>query len=355
MNDSAFPNSRGLLKTGVFSLFFHFLLLSFLILSLWQRKDEPVVYHVTLQTFFHEDDSTPKPIPVPVPVRPHVQKKKERTPEQSIKQTQVPVAKKDPDPEIEPPAQHVAPKIPPEEQKEPPKPQEYEQAPIPLPVGELSPSDKNLTSKMEANIPVRLAPVRPDEKKRNIIPGTGYGDGSGRGGSGNGGSGDGSGTGGGGMGEGSGSGSGPGGFAWAGSGRSAGMGGGGGSGGRGTGDGSGTGREGSGGGGSGGDGTGGGGSGGYGTALLIPKYGENAKPVYPREARANGYKGTVLLRVEVLSNGRVGQIEVKESCGYEILDRSALSAVKEWKFIPAKKGGIAIQAWVIIPIKFDLQ
>jgi outer membrane biosynthesis protein TonB len=37
-----------------------------------------------------------------------------------------------------------------------------------------------------------------------------------------------------------------------------------------------------------------------------PKYTENPKPHYPNEARKNGYQGEVILRVEVLSNGRVG-------------------------------------------------
>jgi protein TonB len=102
-------------------------------------------------------------------------------------------------------------------------------------------------------------------------------------------------------------------------------------------------------------GTGEGGSGGHGTAVFLPRYAENPKPVYPQIARARGYKGEVLLRVEVLPNGHVGQIEVKKSSDYEILDQSALSTVKKWKFIPAQKRGAAIPAWVTIPIKFDLQ
>ena len=68
-----------------------------------------------------------------------------------------------------------------------------------------------------------------------------------------------------------------------------------------------------------------------------------------------GYKGEVLLKVEVLPSGHVGQIDVKRSSGHEILDQSALSAVKKWKFIPAQKGGMAIPTWVNIPIKFELQ
>ncbi len=85
------------------------------------------------------------------------------------------------------------------------------------------------------------------------------------------------------------------------------------------------------------------------------RYGENPKPPYPEEARKKRMEGEVLLRVEVLANGRVGQIEVKRSCGHEILDRSALSTVKQWKFIPASRGNGPIPCWVNIPIKFRLQ
>ncbi len=86
-----------------------------------------------------------------------------------------------------------------------------------------------------------------------------------------------------------------------------------------------------------------------------PRYAQNPKPAYPQEAREKGYEGEVILRVEVLPNGRVGQIEVKNSSGYELLDRSALTAVKQWKFVPAKKGDTPIPLWVNIPIKFQLQ
>jgi TonB family protein len=86
-----------------------------------------------------------------------------------------------------------------------------------------------------------------------------------------------------------------------------------------------------------------------------PRYAENPKPIYPQEAREKGYEGEVILRVEVLVNGRVGQIEIKKSSGYELLDHSALNTVKQWKFIPAKKGEKTIPLWVNIPVKFQLQ
>jgi TonB family protein len=86
-----------------------------------------------------------------------------------------------------------------------------------------------------------------------------------------------------------------------------------------------------------------------------PHYFLNPKPSYPHEAREKGYEGGVLLKVEILPNGLVGQIEVKRSSGHEILDWSALSTVRQWRFVPARKGGQAIPFWVNIPIKFLLQ
>ena len=89
--------------------------------------------------------------------------------------------------------------------------------------------------------------------------------------------------------------------------------------------------------------------------MVQPRYAENPKPDYPNEARKKGYQGEVVLRTEVLSNGRVGKIEVKSSSGYKILDRSALAAVKQWKFNPAKEGEQSVSSWVNIPIRFELQ
>jgi TonB family protein len=89
--------------------------------------------------------------------------------------------------------------------------------------------------------------------------------------------------------------------------------------------------------------------------FVQPRYGENPKPPYPPEARRQGYHGEVLLKVEVLPNGQVGEIEVKKSSGYDVLDRSALNTVRKWKFIPARKGETPISLWVNIPIRFQLQ
>jgi protein TonB len=92
----------------------------------------------------------------------------------------------------------------------------------------------------------------------------------------------------------------------------------------------------------------------YPTTLAIPRYDRNPTSPYPRIARRRGYEGVVVLMVEILPNGRVGELRVRRSSGHHMLDRSALKTVKKWRFIPAKRGEEPIRIWVDIPIKFQL-
>ncbi len=89
--------------------------------------------------------------------------------------------------------------------------------------------------------------------------------------------------------------------------------------------------------------------------LAYPDYSHNPKPKYPRAARKRGYKGEVKLKVFVLSDGKVGKIEVLRPSGYKILDDEAVEAVKDWIFIPGKQDGKEISSWVTVPITFQLK
>ena len=91
-----------------------------------------------------------------------------------------------------------------------------------------------------------------------------------------------------------------------------------------------------------------------GAITAYPLYGENIPPVYPEIARVRGYEGVVLIAAEILPTGRVGNVKIRKSSGYAILDQSALEAVKPWKFEPAKKFGRPFTIWVEVPIKFVL-
>ncbi len=79
-------------------------------------------------------------------------------------------------------------------------------------------------------------------------------------------------------------------------------------------------------------------------------------PKYPKLLKRMGIEGTVVLFVEIKSDGTVGDIEVKKSLksGKGGLDEAAIKAVKKWKFEPAKNAGKPITVWVTLPITFSL-
>jgi protein TonB len=85
------------------------------------------------------------------------------------------------------------------------------------------------------------------------------------------------------------------------------------------------------------------------------RLGDNPKPVYPRSAREFGWEGTVVLKVDVLENGTPGAVLVHKTCGHEVLDDAALSAVQKWKFAPAMDGAFPVRSVVYLPVQFDLR
>jgi len=337
-------DSGALFKTGGLSLLFHIVLIIFLIFYLKTGISRSVspVYRVTIQPLSPQTISNPHPLqalppPQPVLSKNQIQKEEEKKPKEEI-------AQKEPIKEPKQLLKHQA-----EEQTI--------QKPIPLPMAStLTPNtDSNLEKEYHLTAPSLVPPGEGNKHTFSELSveeetGTGTGKGTGIGGSTSSSSIERQGTGQGGArwggpGEGPGRGS----SEWGVSGKEPGTG----SGipglrgsGKGTGTGTGTGTE-----------RGGQRSGSEvgRSSVSSPGYAENPKPVYPLEARQKGYEGEVLLKVEVLQNGRVGEVQVEKSSGYEILDQSAIAAVKKWKFIPAKKGKIPIPSWVNIPITFQLK
>lgn len=89
--------------------------------------------------------------------------------------------------------------------------------------------------------------------------------------------------------------------------------------------------------------------------MLTAVYLRNPKPSYPGISRRLGEQGTVFLRVFVTAIGDPARVELKTSSGYPRLDQSAQNAVQRWKFVPARRGKQAVDAWVVVPIKFSLK
>ncbi len=82
-------------------------------------------------------------------------------------------------------------------------------------------------------------------------------------------------------------------------------------------------------------------------------YLNNPKPDYPAVAARQGWGGTVTLRVRVLADGHAESVEVKKSSGRKVLDESAIAAVKQWTFVPSKRGSTPIDGWATVPIVFN--
>ncbi|MDV7211236.1 energy transducer TonB, partial [Azotobacter beijerinckii] len=83
-------------------------------------------------------------------------------------------------------------------------------------------------------------------------------------------------------------------------------------------------------------------------------YLRNPAPEYPAIAQRRGWEGSVLLRVHVLARGTPSEIQVQKSSGRDLLDEAAVKAVRRWSFVPAKRGEVAQDGWVSVPIDFKL-
>ncbi|HEX2828508.1 MAG TPA: energy transducer TonB [Burkholderiales bacterium] len=84
-------------------------------------------------------------------------------------------------------------------------------------------------------------------------------------------------------------------------------------------------------------------------------YLNNPSPAYPPVSRRMGEEGKVILRVHVTEQGLPDEVQVKTSSGFSRLDAVALETVRQWKFMPARRGSSPVSAWVLVPISFSLR
>lgn len=83
-------------------------------------------------------------------------------------------------------------------------------------------------------------------------------------------------------------------------------------------------------------------------------YLNNPAPEYPEIAMDRGWEGRVLMKVHVKPDGKPDNISVIKSSGKKVLDDAAVSTVRKWSFVPAKRGDTPIAGWVTVPITFNL-
>lgn len=83
--------------------------------------------------------------------------------------------------------------------------------------------------------------------------------------------------------------------------------------------------------------------------VLLPG---NLLPSYPLAALGSRQQGKVIVRVQVLSDGRVGQAFIRDTSGSKPLDDAAVATVRGWRFQPARRNGQPVPAWVNVPIEY---
>lgn len=83
-------------------------------------------------------------------------------------------------------------------------------------------------------------------------------------------------------------------------------------------------------------------------------YLQNPAPAYPAMSRKLHEEGKVFLQVRVTATGIAEHVQIKQGSGYPRLDEAALNTVRQWRFIPARRGDEAVPASVVVPIVFRL-
>jgi TonB family protein len=89
-------------------------------------------------------------------------------------------------------------------------------------------------------------------------------------------------------------------------------------------------------------------------AAESPRFVHQPRPEYPDIARHNGWEGTVTLRLELLTDGTVGEVQVAHSSGQVVLDTAAQEAAKTWKHVPASQGDTPVTRWAEMNLTFQL-
>ncbi len=78
-------------------------------------------------------------------------------------------------------------------------------------------------------------------------------------------------------------------------------------------------------------------------------------PAYPPRSVMLGQQGQVVVRAAIDPKGNPEEVVVWTSSGFPLLDKAALDAVKRWRFMPARRGGSTVAAWVQVPVNFKLR
>ena len=78
------------------------------------------------------------------------------------------------------------------------------------------------------------------------------------------------------------------------------------------------------------------------------------RPTYTDAARRQAIEGDVVLEIVVRDDGSVGNVRVRRTLGAG-LEQKAIDAVRQWRFIPARRRGTPVDVVVNVSVEFKLR
>jgi periplasmic protein TonB len=90
-----------------------------------------------------------------------------------------------------------------------------------------------------------------------------------------------------------------------------------------------------------------------GNGVTAPMLSSKLEPQYTEEARAEKYQGTVLVYIEVGTDGMAHNIKVIKNIGMG-LDEKAVEAISQWVFKPGTKDGQPVTVAATVEVNFRL-
>jgi periplasmic protein TonB len=91
-----------------------------------------------------------------------------------------------------------------------------------------------------------------------------------------------------------------------------------------------------------------------GSGITPPSILREVKPDYTEEGRRRGIEGDVVMEIVVRRDGSVGDVRVLQGLGAG-LDQRAADAVRQWRFSPAHRQGVAVDVIVEVAVEFKLR
>lgn len=76
---------------------------------------------------------------------------------------------------------------------------------------------------------------------------------------------------------------------------------------------------------------------------------------YPPQSRRLGEEGVTQVRLYVLADGSIGDVQVVKSSGFPRLDEQAVKKLKRWRVNPGTEDGKPVPMWMELNVKWQIE